>query len=133
VGPTLIAGVQPDHDVYRDEVFGPVLSVVRVDTLDDAIATIDANPYGNGAAIFTSSGAAARAFQRRASAGMIGINVPIPIPNAIYSFGGWKDSRFGDHHMAGTEGFRFFTRQKVVTSRWPETVAAGVTLAFPGQ
>jgi malonate-semialdehyde dehydrogenase (acetylating)/methylmalonate-semialdehyde dehydrogenase len=133
VGPTLIDHVTPAHDVYRDEVFGPVLSVVRVDTLDEAIATIDANRYGNGAAIFTSSGAAAREFRRRASAGMIGVNVPIPIPNAVYSFGGWKDSRFGDQHMAGTEGFRFFTRQKVVTSRWPEAARSGVHLAFPGR
>jgi malonate-semialdehyde dehydrogenase (acetylating) / methylmalonate-semialdehyde dehydrogenase len=133
VGPTIVDRVTPAMDVYRREVFGPVLSVVRVDTLDDALATIDANPYGNGAAIFTASGSVARAFQRRASAGMIGINVPIPIPNAAYSFGGWKDSRFGDLHMAGTEGFRFYTKQKVVTARWPEAPDAEVSLAFPGR
>jgi malonate-semialdehyde dehydrogenase (acetylating)/methylmalonate-semialdehyde dehydrogenase len=133
VGPTLLDHVTPAHDVYGDEVFGPVLSVVRVDTLDEAIATIDGNRYGNGAAIFTASGAAARTFQRRASAGMIGVNVPIPIPSAVYSFGGWKDSRFGDQHMAGTEGFRFFTRQKVVTSRWPDAGRSDVNLAFPGR
>jgi malonate-semialdehyde dehydrogenase (acetylating)/methylmalonate-semialdehyde dehydrogenase len=131
LGPTVVDEVTTDMDVYKEEVFGPVLSVVRVDTLDEAIATIDVNPYGNGAAIFTSDGGAARAFQRRASVGMIGINVPIPIPNAAYSFGGWKDSRFGDLHMAGTEGFRFFTKQKVVTARWPDTSGSRVSLAFP--
>jgi malonate-semialdehyde dehydrogenase (acetylating)/methylmalonate-semialdehyde dehydrogenase len=131
VGPTIVDRVTPTMDVYRHEVFGPVLSVLRVDTLDDALATIDANPYGNGAAIFTASGSVARTFQRRASAGMVGINVPIPIPNAAYSFGGWKDSRFGDLHMAGTEGFRFYTKQKVVTARWPEAPDTAVDLAFP--
>jgi malonate-semialdehyde dehydrogenase (acetylating)/methylmalonate-semialdehyde dehydrogenase len=133
VGPTLVDAVTTDMAVYRDEVFGPVLSVLRVDTLDEALAAIDANPYGNGAAIFTSSGHAAQTFHRRASAGMVGINVPIPIPHAVYSFGGWKDSRFGDQHMAGTEGFRFFTKQKIVSARWPETADAGVSLAFPGR
>jgi malonate-semialdehyde dehydrogenase (acetylating) / methylmalonate-semialdehyde dehydrogenase len=133
VGPTIVDDVKTTMDVYRDEVFGPVLSVLRVDTLDDALATIDANPYGNGAAIFTASGSAAQTFQRRASAGMVGINVPIPIPNAAYSFGGWKDSRFGDLHMAGTEGFRFHTKQKVVTARWPDAPDGNVSLAFPGR
>jgi malonate-semialdehyde dehydrogenase (acetylating) / methylmalonate-semialdehyde dehydrogenase len=133
VGPTIVDQVTTTMDVYRHEVFGPVLSVLRVDALDDALAAIDANPYGNGAAIFTASGGAARTFQRRASAGMIGINVPIPIPNAAYSFGGWKDSRFGDLHMAGTEGFRFYTKQKVVTARWPDAPDADVSLAFPGR
>lgn len=131
VSPTLIDAVTPDLDVYRQEVFGPVLSVVRVDSFDQALALIDGNQYGNGAAIFTRDGGTARAFQRRASAGMIGINVPIPIPNAVYSFGGWKDSRFGDQHMAGTEGFRFFTKQKVVTSRWPVARREQSSLAFP--
>ncbi|MFE7444054.1 CoA-acylating methylmalonate-semialdehyde dehydrogenase [Streptomyces chartreusis] len=131
VGPTLVDFVTPDMPVYQDEVFGPVLSVVRVDTLDEALDLIDQNPYGNGAAIFTASGHAARHFQSRASVGMVGINVPIPIPHAVYSFGGWKQSRFGDQHMAGTEGFRFFTKQKVVTSRWPNTRGEGVSLAFP--
>ncbi len=133
VGPTLIDRVTTDMAVYQNEVFGPVLSIVRVATLEDAVRVIDNNLYGNGAAIFTSSGAAARTFQRRASAGMIGVNVPIPIPNAVYSFGGWKDSRFGDQHMAGTEGFRFFTKQKVVTTRWPTTPSSGVSLGFPGR
>jgi malonate-semialdehyde dehydrogenase (acetylating)/methylmalonate-semialdehyde dehydrogenase len=131
VGPTLIDAVTVEHEVYRQEVFGPVLSVLRVDTLADAIRVIDANQYGNGAAIFTRDGGAARTFQRQASAGMIGVNVPIPIPNAVYSFGGWKDSRFGDQHMAGTEGFRFFTKQKVVTSRWPDASMSQTSLAFP--
>jgi malonate-semialdehyde dehydrogenase (acetylating)/methylmalonate-semialdehyde dehydrogenase len=131
VGPTLVDQVTAEMHVYAEEVFGPVLCVMRAATLEDALATIDANPYGNGAAIFTSSGWAARTFQRRASAGMVGINVPIPIPNAVYSFGGWKDSRFGDQHMAGTEGFRFFTKQKVVTARWPQAPNSGVSLAFP--
>jgi malonate-semialdehyde dehydrogenase (acetylating)/methylmalonate-semialdehyde dehydrogenase len=131
VAPTVVDHVRPDQDVYRREVFGPVLSVLRVDTLDQAIALIDDHQYGNGAAIFTRDGGAARHFQRRASAGMIGVNVPIPIPNAVYSFGGWKDSRFGDQHMAGTEGFRFFTKQKVVTSRWPEDEKSKADLAFP--
>jgi malonate-semialdehyde dehydrogenase (acetylating)/methylmalonate-semialdehyde dehydrogenase len=133
VGPTIVDDVTTTMDVYRQEVFGPVLSVLRVDTLDDALATIDANPFGNGAAIFTGSGNAARRFERRASAGMVGINVPIPIPNAVYSFGGWKDSRFGDLHMAGTEGFRFYTKQKVVTARWPDAPDGNVSLAFPGR
>jgi malonate-semialdehyde dehydrogenase (acetylating) / methylmalonate-semialdehyde dehydrogenase len=97
-----------------------VLSVVRVDTLDDAIALINANHYANGTAIFTGSGQAARIFKRRAQVGMIGINIPIPVPMAFYSFGGWKDSLFGDHHIHGPEGIRFYTRGKAITSRWPE-------------
>ena len=108
-------------DVYRDEIFGPVLSVVRVDTLDEAIELINANPYGNGTAIFTASGEAARAFQREIQVGMIGINVPIPVPMAFYSFGGWKASLFGDTHVHGPEGINFYTRGKVVTTRWPES------------
>lgn len=134
VGPTLLDRVTADLEVYRREVFGPVLCVVRTRSLDEALALIAATPFGNGASVFTASGSVARTFQRRASAGMVGINVPIPIPNAAYSFGGWKSSRFGDQHMAGTEGFRFYTRQKVITSRWPEsTEALGVELAFPGR
>jgi malonate-semialdehyde dehydrogenase (acetylating)/methylmalonate-semialdehyde dehydrogenase len=120
VGPTLIDQVTPEMDVYREEIFGPVLSVVRVATVDEAIALINANPYGNGTAIFTSSGDAARRFQRGVQVGMIGINVPIPVPMAYYSFGGWKDSLFGDKHVHGPEGVSFYTRAKVVTSRWPE-------------
>lgn len=120
VGPTVLDEVTVDMDVYREEIFGPVLSVLRVDTVEDAIAMVNANPYGNGTAIFTSSGDAARRFQRGVKVGMIGINVPIPVPMAYYSFGGWKDSLFGDKHVHGPEGISFYTRAKVVTSRWPE-------------
>jgi len=120
VGPTLFDHVQPDMSIYTDEIFGPVLSVVRVGTLDQAIDLINANPYANGTAIFTGSGQAARIFKRRAQVGMIGINVPIPVPMAFYSFGGWRDSLFGDHHIHGPEGIRFYTRGKAITSRWPE-------------
>jgi malonate-semialdehyde dehydrogenase (acetylating)/methylmalonate-semialdehyde dehydrogenase len=120
IGPTLLDRVTPDMDVYRDEIFGPVLCVVRVQTLDEAIALINANGFANGTAIFTGSGQAARVFQRRVQVGMIGVNVPIPVPMAFYSFGGWKDSLFGDHHIHGPEGIRFYTRAKAVTTRWPE-------------
>ncbi len=120
VGPTVIDGVTTEMDVYREEVFGPVLSVLRVDTVEQAIELINANPYGNGTAIFTSSGDAARRFQRGVNVGMIGVNVPIPVPMAYYSFGGWKDSLFGDKHVHGAEGVSFYTRAKVITSRWPE-------------
>jgi malonate-semialdehyde dehydrogenase (acetylating) / methylmalonate-semialdehyde dehydrogenase len=119
VGPTVIDRVTTEMDVYREEIFGPVLSVVRADTVDEAIALINANPYGNGTAIFTSSGEAARRFQRGVHVGMIGINVPVPVPMAFYSFGGWKDSLFGDKHVHGPEGVSFYTRAKVVTARWP--------------
>jgi malonate-semialdehyde dehydrogenase (acetylating)/methylmalonate-semialdehyde dehydrogenase len=119
VGPTVVDQVSPDMDVYREEIFGPVLSVLRMDDVDAAIDLINANPYGNGTAIFTSSGEAARRFQRGVRVGMIGINVPIPVPMAYYSFGGWKDSLFGEHHIHGPEGVSFYTRAKVVTSRWP--------------
>ena len=123
VGPTVIDQVSTEMDVYREEIFGPVLSVVRADDVDEAIALINANPYGNGTAIFTSSGEAARRFQRGVNVGMIGINVPVPVPMAFYSFGGWKDSLFGDKHVHGPEGVGFYTRAKVVTSRWPAAVA----------
>jgi malonate-semialdehyde dehydrogenase (acetylating)/methylmalonate-semialdehyde dehydrogenase len=119
VGPTLIDRVEAEMSVYRDEIFGPVLSVVRVGSLDEAIALVNANSYANGAAIFTGSGHEARRFQREVQVGMIGINVPIPVPMAFYSFGGWKDSLFGDHHIHGPEGVRFYTRAKAITSRWP--------------
>jgi malonate-semialdehyde dehydrogenase (acetylating)/methylmalonate-semialdehyde dehydrogenase len=132
VGPTVIDQVATDMDVYREEIFGPVLSVVRSDSVDDAIALINANPYGNGTAIFTSSGEAARRFQRGVDVGMIGINVPIPVPMAYYSFGGWKDSLFGDKHVHGPEGVSFYTRGKVITSRWPRSEAAsGASYSFP--
>jgi len=120
VGPTLIDNVTPDMSVYTDEIFGPVLTVVRVGSLDEAIELVNANPYANGVAIFTSSGQAAREFQRRVEVGMLGVNVPIPVPMSFYSFGGWKQSLFGDHHIHGPEGVRFYTRGKVVTTRWPE-------------
>ena len=127
VGPTVLDHVTADMDAYRNEIFGPVLSVTRVDTVDEAIAFINANPYGNGTAIFTSSGEAARRFQREVTVGMIGINVPIPVPMAYHSFGGWKDSLFGESPIHGPEGIRFYTRAKVVTARWPhveQSVAA---------
>jgi malonate-semialdehyde dehydrogenase (acetylating) / methylmalonate-semialdehyde dehydrogenase len=120
VGPTLFDHVQPDMEIYTDEIFGPVLGVVRVDTLDEAIDLINRSNYANGTAIFTGSGQAARSFQRKVQVGMIGINVPIPVPMAFYSFGGWKDSLFGDHHIHGPEGIRFYTRGKAITTRWPQ-------------
>ena len=132
VGPTLIDQVTPEMDVYREEIFGPVLSVVRMDTVDDAIKLINSNPYGNGTAIFTGSGEAARTFQRGVKVGMIGINVPVPVPMAYYSFGGWKDSLFGQSHIHGPEGVQFYTRAKVVTQRWPHVEAAsGSSFHFP--
>jgi malonate-semialdehyde dehydrogenase (acetylating)/methylmalonate-semialdehyde dehydrogenase len=121
VGPCLFDHVTTDMDIYRDEIFGPVLVVLRAGTLDEAIDIVNANPYGNGTAVFTSSGQAARKFQRHVEVGMIGINVPVPVPMAFYSFGGWKDSLFGDTHVHGPEGVRFYTRAKAITSRWPGT------------
>jgi malonate-semialdehyde dehydrogenase (acetylating) / methylmalonate-semialdehyde dehydrogenase len=120
VGPCLFDRVSTEMDIYRDEIFGPVLVILRAGTFDEAIDIINANPYGNGTAIFTSSGQAARKFQRYVQVGMIGINVPIPVPMAFYSFGGWKDSLFGDTHVHGPEGIRFYTRAKAITSRWPD-------------
>ncbi len=129
--PTLIDGVTPGMDCYKDEIFGPVLSVVRVKTFDEAMALLDANPYGNGTAIFTNDGGAARRFQNEVEVGMVGINVPIPVPMAYYSFGGWKASLFGDSHAHGTEGVHFYTRTKAVTSRWLDPSHGGVNLGFP--
>ncbi|MCB5224933.1 MAG: CoA-acylating methylmalonate-semialdehyde dehydrogenase [Candidatus Cloacimonetes bacterium] len=120
VGPTVIDEVKTDMSAYTEEIFGPVLVILRVPTLAAGIELINANPYGNGTGIFTSSGAAAREFQRRIKVGMVGINVPVPVPVAWYSFGGWKDSLFGDYHIYGADGVRFCTRKKVVTQRWPE-------------
>ena len=119
VGPTVLDHVRPDHEVYREEVFGPVLDVVRVKDLDEAVEVINASPYGNGTAIFTGSGEAARTFARKVNVGMVGVNVPIPVPVAWHSFGGWKASLFGESHVYGPEGVRFYTRGKVVTQRWP--------------
>ncbi|MGW4065047.1 CoA-acylating methylmalonate-semialdehyde dehydrogenase [Amycolatopsis sp. NPDC004747] len=124
VGPSLLDEVTPEMDAYREEIFGPVLSIVRTETLDEAIAVINANPYGNGTAVFTASGEAARKFQREVKVGMIGVNVPIPVPMSYYSFGGWKDSLIGDTPIHGPAGVRFYTRAKVVTTRWPHTEAA---------
>jgi malonate-semialdehyde dehydrogenase (acetylating)/methylmalonate-semialdehyde dehydrogenase len=131
VGPTLFDHVRPDMSIYRDEIFGPVLSTVRVDTYAEALELIDANPYANGVAIFTNDGGAARRFQNEVQVGMVGINVPIPVPVAYYSFGGWKSSLFGSSHIYGTEGIHFYTRGKVVTSRWPDPSHRGVNLGFP--
>jgi malonate-semialdehyde dehydrogenase (acetylating)/methylmalonate-semialdehyde dehydrogenase len=134
LGPTLLDQVTRDMPVYTDEIFGPVLSVVRVDTYDEAVELVNANPYGNGVAIFTSSGGAARNFEHDVEVGMIGVNVPIPVPMAYYSFGGWKSSLFGDSHAHGVEGVHFFTRGKVVTSRWGDPAVrptGGLELAFP--
>ncbi|WP_229052403.1 CoA-acylating methylmalonate-semialdehyde dehydrogenase [Aeromicrobium sp. Leaf350] len=134
LGPTLFDHVTPDMDVYREEIFGPVLAVVRVATYEEALALVNANEYGNGTAIFTNDGGAARRFEADVQVGMIGVNVPIPVPVAYYSFGGWKRSLFGDTHAHGTEGVHFFTRGKVVTSRWPDPAqrrVGGLELGFP--
>jgi malonate-semialdehyde dehydrogenase (acetylating)/methylmalonate-semialdehyde dehydrogenase len=131
LGMTLLDDVTPDMTVYRDEIFGPVLSVVRVATYDEGLALINRNPYANGTAIFTRDGGAARRFQNEVEVGMVGINVPIPVPVAYYSFGGWKDSLFGDTHMYGPEGINFYTRGKVVTQRWPDPATSSVDLGFP--
>ena len=129
--PTLFDGVEPGMPVYDDEIFGPVLSVVRVASYDEGLDLINANPYGNGTAIFTNDGGAARRFQNEVEVGMVGINVPIPVPMAYFSFGGWKASLFGDSHAHGMEGVHFFTRGKVVTSRWLDPSHGGLNLGFP--
>src|SRR4051794_2254257 len=131
LGCSLIDEVTPDMDAYKDEIFGPVLTVVRVETYDEALGLVNDNPYGNGTAIFTRDGGAARQFQFDANIGMVGINVPIPVPVAYYSFGGWKASLFGDLHMYGPEGIQFYTRGKVVTSRWPDPGTSKIDLGFP--
>jgi malonate-semialdehyde dehydrogenase (acetylating) / methylmalonate-semialdehyde dehydrogenase len=131
LNPSLLDHVGPDMACYRDEIFGPVLSVVRVPSYDEGLALINANPYGNGTAIFTRDGGVARRFQFEVEVGMVGVNVPIPVPVAAYSFGGWKDSLFGDQHMYGPEGIGFYTRSKVVTQRWPEPDESQIDLGFP--
>jgi malonate-semialdehyde dehydrogenase (acetylating)/methylmalonate-semialdehyde dehydrogenase len=131
VGPTLFDEVRPHMEIYKQEIFGPVLIVLRVADIDEAIQMINDNPYGNGTAIFTANGAAARKFQNEVRVGMIGVNIPIPVPMAFYSFGGWKDSLFGDLHVHGPEGVAFYTRGKVVTSRWPIPRESAVELGFP--
>ena len=131
VGPTLFDHVTAEMSIYTDEIFGPVLSVVRVDSYDEGVQLINDNPYGNGVAIFTNDGGAARQFQNEVKVGMIGINVPVPVPMAYYSFGGWKNSLFGDTHAHGVEGVHFFTRGKVITSRWLDPSHGGLNLGFP--
>jgi malonate-semialdehyde dehydrogenase (acetylating)/methylmalonate-semialdehyde dehydrogenase len=136
LGPTLFDHVTTDMTIYQDEIFGPVLGVVRADDYGQALDIINRNPYGNGTAIFTSNGGTARAFQRDVTVGMVGINVPIPVPVAFHSFGGWKDSLFGGNHIYGPEGVKFYSRNKAITSRWPTVSHAagseGVNLNFPG-
>jgi malonate-semialdehyde dehydrogenase (acetylating) / methylmalonate-semialdehyde dehydrogenase len=131
LGASLIDHVTPEMTVYRDEIFGPVLAVVRVESFDEGVALINNNPFANGTAIFTRDGGAARRFQFQVEVGMVGINVPIPVPVAYYSFGGWKASLFGDTHMYGPEGINFYTRGKVVTSRWPDPASSTIDLGFP--
>ena len=131
LGPTLFDQVTPDMSIYTDEIFGPVLSTVRMEYFEDAIRLINDNPYGNGTAIFTNDGGAARKFQQEIQVGMVGINVPIPVPLSFYSFGGWKDSIFGSHAIYGPEGVHFYTRQKVIISRWADPLHRGVDLGFP--
>jgi len=131
LGPTLFDHVTPTMALYTDEIFGPVLSVVRADSYDDALQLVNDNPYGNGTAIFTNDGGAARRFENEVEVGMVGVNVPIPVPVAYYSFGGWKQSLFGDTHAHGTDGVHFFTRAKVVTTRWLDPSHGGVNLGFP--
>ncbi len=131
LGVSLIDHVTTDMDCYRDEIFGPVLGVTRVDTYAEAVTMVNENPYGNGVAIFTRDGGAARRFQFDVQVGMVGVNVPIPVPVAYYSFGGWKASLFGDNHMYGPEGITFYTRGKVVTARWPDPATSSVDLGFP--
>ncbi|MCZ4122544.1 CoA-acylating methylmalonate-semialdehyde dehydrogenase [Streptomyces sp. H39-S7] len=131
LGPTIFDNVKPGMSVYDDEIFGPVLSVVRVDSYDEGLELINSSPYGNGTAIFTNDGGAARRFQYEVEVGMVGINVPIPVPVAYYSFGGWKSSLFGDTHAYGEDGVKFFTRGKAVTQRWLDPSHGGINLGFP--
>jgi malonate-semialdehyde dehydrogenase (acetylating)/methylmalonate-semialdehyde dehydrogenase len=131
LGPTLFDRVTPDMSIYTDEIFGPVLSTVRMEHFEEAIRLINENPYGNGTAVFTNDGGAARKFQKEIQVGMVGINVPIPVPLSFYSFGGWKNSIFGSHAIYGPEGVHFYTRPKVVISRWPDPIHRGVDLGFP--
>jgi malonate-semialdehyde dehydrogenase (acetylating) / methylmalonate-semialdehyde dehydrogenase len=131
LGPCLFDRVTPGMRIYEDEIFGPVLVVLRADSFEDAIALVNNNRWGNGTAIFTNDGGAARRFQNEIEVGMVGVNVPIPVPMAFYPFGGWKDSLFGDLHIHGKEGILFCTRGKVVTSRWPDISVRGIDKGFP--
>ena len=131
LGPTLFDRVTPEMSIYTDEIFGPVLSIVHAGSFDEGLALINANPYGNGTAIFTHDGGAERRFETEVQVGMVGTNVPIPVPMSYYSFGGWKSSLLGDSHAHGADGFHFFTRGKVVTTRWPDPSHGRVDLGFP--
>ena len=131
LGGCLFDDVKASMKIYQEEIFGPVLSIVRVPTFDAALQLVNAHPFGNGAAVFTRDGDAAREFSERVSAGMVGVNVPIPVPLAFHSFGGWKRSLFGDHHIHGTEGVRFYTRLKTITARWPTGIRAGAEFVMP--
>jgi len=131
LGPTLLDKVPTSSRAYIDEIFGPVLEIVRVDTFEEAVQLINSSPYGNGTSIFTNDGGAARRFQNEIEVGMVGINVPIPVPVAYYSFGGWKDSLFGDGKAYGAHGFDFFSREKAITSRWLDPSHGGLNLGFP--
>jgi len=131
LGPSVLDHVTPQMSCYTDEIFGPVLSVLRAPSYEEAVDLVNSNPAGNGTAIFTNDGGAARRFVSEAEIGMVGVNVPIPVPMAYYSFGGWKASLFGDTHVHGTEGIHFYTRGKVVTSRWLDPSHGGVNLGFP--
>ncbi|WP_271171326.1 aldehyde dehydrogenase family protein, partial [Microbacterium thalassium] len=131
VGVSLVDDVKPGMKVYDDEIFGPVLSVVRVDTYDEAVELINSSPFANGTAIFTRDGGTARQFEVDIEVGMVGVNVPIPVPIGAYSFGGWKNSLFGDSHIYGPESIHFYTRSKVVTTRWPDHTPSQVDLGFP--
>jgi malonate-semialdehyde dehydrogenase (acetylating)/methylmalonate-semialdehyde dehydrogenase len=131
LGPCLFDHVAPEMTIYQEEIFGPVLSMLRTDDYEGAVELVNANPYGNGVAIFTNDGGTARRFQHEVEVGMVGINVPIPVPMAFFSFGGWKSSLFGDSHVYGSEGIRFYTRLKVVTTRWPDQPSTGASLHFP--
>jgi malonate-semialdehyde dehydrogenase (acetylating)/methylmalonate-semialdehyde dehydrogenase len=131
VGGTLFDHVQPEMSIYKEEIFGPVLCVVRMPDVGSAVELINANEYGNGVAVFTRDGGVAREFVRQIQVGMVGVNVPLPVPMAFNSFGGWKRSMFGDHHAYGPEGVRFYTRHKAVMERWPNTASTGPEFAFP--
>jgi malonate-semialdehyde dehydrogenase (acetylating)/methylmalonate-semialdehyde dehydrogenase len=131
LGGCLFDDVKPSMKIYREEIFGPVLGITRVEGFEDALALINGHEFGNGVCIFTRDGDAAREFASRVQIGMVGINVPIPVPLAFHSFGGWKNSLFGDHHMHGPEGVRFYTRYKTVTQRWPAGIRSGAEFVMP--
>lgn len=130
VGPTILTGVGYDADIYREEIFGPVLTIHDAESYDEAIDVVNKQPFGNGSAIFTNDGGMARRFQLDVEAGMVGVNVPIPTPVAYYSFGGWKESLLGDHHIHGPEGVNFYTKAKVITTRWPSEQSYDATMSF---